>query len=78
MIQTEFKLKEEATKVICDSCQADCGHPNEGNTLAIRATWGYGSMFDCDKWSADLCSNCADNLRKLLPGVIKVVEYDPG
>ena len=57
--------------VRCDRCGASCKGFMEQNVdswqngferASINAVWGYGSKWDGDCWSYEVCQDCAEEL----------------
>lgn len=37
-----------------------------GTVATFAASWGYGSRRDGERWHADLCERCAEDVRQLI------------
>lgn len=60
---TEYKV----TEIVCNSCgktipQDKFGH--RADCLSVDKIWGYGSCFDGESHSFDLCDQCYSNFIK--------------
>ena len=66
MIVVDKKMVEleVLTDVRCDRCRASCKVNNTENfeRASINAVWGYGSKWDGDCWSYEVCQDCAEEL----------------
>ena|ERR1035437_9885395 len=74
--EIQNKKAEVVVDVICDCCGNSCkkdegvidnkSSEDNGekwysfNYMTLQAYWGYGSNKDMEKWSAQICENCAD------------------
>jgi hypothetical protein len=72
----EQKVVMDLVDVTCDRCAESCWeHLDNVEALRLKANWGYGSRWDGQEWSAELCQNCAQELRAWIdagagPGVL--------
>lgn len=46
--------------VICDSCGVSCFNGNNLEFMTLQNSWGYGSKYDFQTWTAHLCEKCID------------------
>lgn len=54
-------------KVCCDMCGRDCKDEIGNNEyMSLRASWGYSTKHDTEKWSADFCEECSDKIYSLI------------
>lgn len=57
-----YKVKEETTEIShfvrshCDKCGAE-SHSEGGNT-EVEIYFGYGSDYDMERWTFDICDKC--------------------
>lgn len=60
--QTEKKEVDVLTDVTCDICGLSCLNPSTNNFeyMALKASWGYGTKKDNEKWTAQVCEKCVD------------------
>ncbi len=63
MREYKIVIKEEKlpTRVFCNRCGREIKiiHPESGaNYLSVDKLWGYGSRFDGEAHSFDLCEDC--------------------
>jgi hypothetical protein len=69
------EIKEKITKVTCNKCGKE-EHLEEDETYlvhdltSIRLNFGYGSSYDMDKWSFELCDSCIEDF-------ISTLKYPP-
>lgn len=57
-------IETTVTSVTCNCC----GHKVSGrdadynnNITSLRVDFGFGSKFDTDQWSMDICDSCLEN-----------------
>jgi hypothetical protein len=65
MLQTKKAVKviTETGLVICNMCGKHITPPKYHDTfLSVNKTWGYGSPFDGETHSFELCLECYDKL----------------
>ena len=66
--QLEMIESDVLTNVLCDICGKSCRTPELGSEVfehsTLYADWGYCSKRDGDKWEADFCEECSENLKK--------------
>ena len=74
----------EATKIkliVCNMCACDIditSNPYVDNHISIEKMWHYGSPFDGELHSIDLCLECYDKLLQILriaPNLQQEVQY---
>lgn len=72
--RTEERITIETvvTNVICNKCKKESINETWGESVFqhIRCSFGYGSDYDMENWSFDLCEDC-------LTDVIKTFEIVP-
>jgi hypothetical protein len=54
------------TDVICNRCKKSTSGDGGYDFLDLWAQWGYGSEWDCQRWTAHLCIDCTKELVKLM------------
>ena len=55
----------------CNKCGAEFEPNNYGPTLSIDTYMGYGSVHDGDRFTLDLCMDCADEFVKNINEMLK-------
>ncbi len=64
------------TDITCDICGLSCLNPATNNFeyMALKASWGFGTNKDMEKWTAQICEKCVDE--KFSEIKFKKEEYD--
>jgi hypothetical protein len=69
----------EIIDTICDKCGISSKEEREkGNEVyfeSFEIEWGYGSKYDTDKWTWDLCESCIEEILKDV-NVTKIEPFD--
>lgn len=59
----EKVLQKTIKELACDKCGVMADH-DAGNITPIKIEFGYGSRFDLETWSIDLCDDCIEEVVK--------------
>ncbi len=65
------QVVEVLVDVICDCCGKSCKTQNiVGRTdfefMTLSANWGFGSKYDMQSWSAEVCESCVTKKLKFI------------
>ena len=73
---TYIAVHKECQLIQCNGCgkTLDGDMPEMGDITDIQISFGYGSRFDMETWSFDLCDDCAEkiiNNFEILPEIME-------
>lgn len=51
---------DEIDDILCDSCGKSCKMLGAFVYIPIVVKWGYGSKYDCEEWTAQICEACTE------------------
>ncbi len=58
----ETVLAEKVSSIKCNICGNEIGTDRATDYLSVEKRWGYGSSFDNEVHSFDICENCYKQL----------------